>query len=105
MKTINYHIKVGDKIKLLAGDNKGLLGTILSLNRKNSFVVIDTIIPRIRYIKNRQGGEAEKKTLQIPVHISNVMLWDKDTNQCSKVGYKMVDTKKCRVFKKSGNFV
>lgn len=105
MKQINYHIKVGDKIKVITGNQKGLLGTIISIDSKNSLVVVDNVLPRIRYIKNRQGGEAEKKTIQIPIHISNVMLWDKDANICSKVAYKIVNNEKRRVFKKSGNLV
>lgn len=105
MKKINYRIKVGDKIKIIAGSQKGLLGAISSIDHKNSVVVIDNVLPRIRSIKNKQGGEAERKTLPIPIHISNVMLWDKESNLCSKVGYKIIDQEKRRVFKKSGNFV
>lgn len=105
MKKINYRIKVGDKIKIIAGNEKGLIGTITSINRKASSVIIDNVLPRIRYIKNRQGGEAEKKTIQLPIHMSNVMLWDKEANLCSKVGYKIINGKKCRIFKKSGNFL
>jgi large subunit ribosomal protein L24 len=105
MKKINYHIKVGDKIKVIAGNHKGLLGTITSMDRKNSIVIVDNIVPRIRYIKNRQGGEADKKTIPYPIDISNVMLWDKISNTCSRVGYKMIENEKCRIFKKSGNSV
>lgn len=105
MKKINYRVKVGDKIKVIAGNNKGLLGVISSMDRKNSLVVIDNIIPRIRYIKNRQGDEATKKTIPCPIHISNVMLWDNLANNSSRVGYKIINNEKCRVFKKSGNSV
>ena len=33
------------------------------------------------------------------------MLWDKEANISSKIGYKLLDGKKQRYFKKSGNFV
>jgi len=105
MNKINCHVKVGDKIKIIAGNQKGLLGTITSIDQKNSSVIIDNVLPRIRYIKNRQGGEAQKKTIQIPIHISNVMLWDKEANICSKIGQKIVNNEKRRFFKKSGNLV
>jgi large subunit ribosomal protein L24 len=105
MKKINYRLKIGDKIKIIAGNQKGLLGTITSIDRKTSSVIIDNVLPRIRFMKNRQGGEAEKKTIQLPIHISNVMLWDKDANICSKIQYKIINDKKCRVFKKSGNIL
>lgn len=105
MKQINYHVKIGDKIKIIAGNQKGLLGTILSIDRKKSFVIIDSVLPRIKYIKNRQGGESEKKTIQIPIHVSNVMVWDKDGNVSSKVGYKIINNEKRRFLKKSGNLI
>ena len=105
MNKINCHVKIGDKIKIIAGNQKGLLGTITSIDRKNSSVIIDNVLPRIRYVKNQQGGEAQKKTLQVPIHVSNVMLWDKDANICSKVGQKIVNNEKRRFFKKSGNLI
>jgi ribosomal protein L24 len=33
------------------------------------------------------------------------MLWDKDANRSGRVGYKIVNGKKVRYFKKSGNLV
>jgi large subunit ribosomal protein L24 len=105
MNKINCHVKVGDKIKIIAGNQKGLLGTITSIDRKSSSVIIDNVLPRIRYVKNQQGGEAQKKTLQVPIHVSNIMLWDKEANVCSKVGQKIVNNEKRRFFKKSGNLV
>jgi large subunit ribosomal protein L24 len=105
MKKLNCHVKVGDKIKIIAGNQKGLLGTITSIDRKTSSVIIDNVLPRTRFVKNQQGGEAQKKTIQIPIHISNVMLWDKEANVASRVGQKLVNNEKVRVFKKSGNLV
>lgn len=104
-KKQNFHIKIGDKIQIISGSQKGLLGTIKALNKKKSLVFIDSIKSRIRYVKNRQNGEAEKKEIEIPIHVSNIMLWDKDSNQASKIGYKLVNEKKERYFKKSGNIL
>jgi large subunit ribosomal protein L24 len=102
---IQIHIKIGDKVKVLCGNQKGLIGTISSISKKNSTVIIDTITPRIKYVKNPQGGEATRVEIQLPLHISNVMLWDVASNKSSKIGYKVVDNKKVRFFKKSGNLV
>ena len=41
----------------------------------------------------------------IGIHISNLMLWDNEQNLSSRIGYKIVDDKKQRYFKKSGNLV
>lgn len=68
-------------------------------------MTIDTVLPRIKFVKNREGGESKKMELQIPIHISNVMLWDKEANLSSKIGYKLINNEKKRYFKKSGNIL
>ena len=101
----NTHVKIGDKVKVIAGKEKGFIGVITSLVTKKSIVILDGITPRIAFKKSPQGGEAQKVEIQVPIHSSNVMLWDKDANQASKIGYKVLDEKKVRYFKKSGNIV
>ena len=104
-KNLNANLKVGDTIKIIAGNQKGLIGNIASVFRKESLVVIEGVVPRIKYIKNKQGGEAKQVELPVPIHISNVMLWDKVAQVTSRIGYKMIDNKKVRYFKKSGNVI
>ena len=99
------HVKVGDKIKVMSGNQKGLIGVITTVNQKNLMATIDGIVPRIKYVKNPQGGEARKMEVPIGIHISNLMLWDNEQNLSSRIGYKIVDDKKQRYFKKSGNLV
>ena len=43
-------IKIGDKIRILAGDYKGLVGTVFSMNSKKKFVFIDTVPTRIKHL-------------------------------------------------------
>lgn len=105
MKQTKKHVKIGDKVKVISGNEKGTIGTINLIVSKKDIVYIDTILPRLKYIKKPKEGESKKKELQIPIHISNVMLWDKEKNVSSKIGYKIVNEKKVRYFKKSGNFV
>ena len=104
-KNLNSNLKVGDTIKIIAGNQKGLIGNITSVFRKESLVVIEGVVPRIKYIKNKQGGEAKQVELPVPIHISNVMLWDKEANLSSKIGYKLINNEKKRYFKKSGNIL
>ena len=99
------HIKIGDSVKVIAGNQKGFVGIVNSIVKKKSIVFIEGIVPRIKYSKNPQGGEQKKSELQIPIHISNVMLWDKENNSASLISYKIIDGKKQRHFVKSGNVV
>lgn len=99
------HIKVGDRVQVIAGEQKGFIGNILAILKNRSFVILDNVLPRIKYIKNQQGGEAQKKELPTQIHVSNVMLWDQEKNQKSRIGYKRVDGKKIRYFKKSNTLL
>jgi|TARA_B110000977_G_scaffold201808_1_gene298840 large subunit ribosomal protein L24 len=104
-KKLQTHLKIGDKVKVITGSQKGIIGTISLINKKKESISIDNILPRITYKKNPQGGESQKVEIQSMLNISNVMLWDKEANNSSKIGYKVIDGKKTRYFKKSGNFV
>jgi large subunit ribosomal protein L24 len=104
-KKLQTHLKIGDKVKIITGSQKGIIGTISLINKKKESISIDNILPRITYKKNPQGGESQKVEIQSMLNISNVMLWDKEANNSSKIGYKVIDGKKTRYFKKSGNFV
>jgi large subunit ribosomal protein L24 len=101
----NCHIKVGDKIKVITGIHKGFVGSVSTILFKKSIVFIEGILPRIKYVKNREGGEAKEIELKVPIHISNVMLWDKDSKKASRIGYRIIESKKYRYFKKSGNIL
>jgi large subunit ribosomal protein L24 len=104
-KNKNSPVKIGDKVKVITGNQKGFIGTISSIMAKKSLVIVDGILPRIKYTKNRQGGDPVKQEIPVSIHVSNVMLWDNEKNIAGKIGYKIVDTKKVRYFKKSGNLV
>lgn len=99
------HIKLGDTIKIISGFNKGFIGKINAVLLKKSVVFVEGIPPRVKYSKSRQAEEAKKISLPIAIHISNVMLWDKEGKYASKIGYKMVGNQKFRYFKKSGNII
>ena len=100
-----FHVKVGDKIKIIAGSQKGLVGTIKSLVTTKSIAIIDGILPRIKFKKQTQNSEAKKIEIELPVHVSNLMLWDEKNNKASRVGYKLIENIKKRYFKKSGNIL
>jgi len=73
------HIKKDDKVKVVAGKDKGKIGKVLSLKNKNSRIIIENINMMKKHArasaKHRQGGIIESES---PIHWSNVML------MCSK---------------------
>jgi len=68
-------IKKNDKVKIVAGKDKGKIGSVLKVIRKNNRVLVENINMVKHHvkpnIKNKQGGIVEKEA---PIHLSNVML-------------------------------
>ena len=102
-KNEKSHITLGDKVKVIAGNQKGIIGNIVAFFPKKSIVFLDGIPPRIKKLKNSQEGKSEEKKIPVSIHVSNVMLWDIKNNQSSRIGYKLVEGKKQRYYKKSNS--
>lgn len=100
------HVKTGDKVKVLAGKDKGKEGVIIKAFPKKDRVIVEGVNVVKKHTKpsntNPSGGIVEKEA---PIHVSNVMLIDPSTNQPTRVGYKVVDGKKVRVSKKTGETI
>lgn len=94
-------IKQGDTVKVIAGKNKGKIGTILSTLKEKDQVVIEGVNVAKRHQKNKRArsqGQIIEKSM--PIHVSNVALMEGD--KTVRVGYKMEDDKKVRISKASG---
>lgn len=104
-KDKNRHIKLGDRVQVISGSQKGIIGTITSIQNKKETVTVDTLPARTKMTRAREMEEAKKVELPMFINWSNVMLWDQQANGASRIGYKQVNGKKQRYFKKSGNLV
>lgn len=96
-------IKSGDKVKVIAGKDKGKEGIILTAFPKKDRVIVEGINIIKKHQKpntaNPQGGILE---VEAPIHVSNVMLIDASTGEGTRVGFKIEDGKKTRISKKTG---
>lgn len=104
-KVIKKHVRIGDKVKIIKGSQKGNIGTITQIQTQKKKISLDSIPMRIKQLKRNENEEIKKINLPTYIHWSNVMLWDSKKNCASRIGYKEVDGKKQRYFKKSGNLV
>ncbi|CAI0380175.1 unnamed protein product [Linum tenue] len=51
------HVKVGDTVKVIAGDDKGKVGEIKKIFRHNSTVVVNDINLKTKHMKSREQDE------------------------------------------------
>ena len=96
-------IKKGDKVKVITGHDKGTIGDVIKVLPKEDKVVVEGVNLVKKHLKpsqaNPDGGIIEK---EMPVHVSNVMVYDSKTKKVSRIGVKEEKGKKVRVYKKTG---
>ena len=99
-------IKRDDEIVVIAGRDKGKRGKVLKVNADGRLVVSG-----INMIKKHQkpnpnlgiaGGIIEKEA---PLQASNVAIYNAATSKADRVGYRVEDGKKVRIFKSTGEAV
>ncbi|MBO4956334.1 MAG: 50S ribosomal protein L24 [Rickettsiales bacterium] len=96
-------IKKGDTVIVLAGKNKGKTGEVLSVNPKEEKVIVAGINMAKKHKKPTMNTPGQIISVEQPIHISNISLVE--DGKPAKVGFKIEDGKKVRVFKKTGNKV
>ena len=97
-------IRKGDDVAVLSGRDKGKRGTVLQIIENNRILVdnVNVIKKHVKPNPNRgeTGGIIEREA---PIQISNVALFNPNTNKADRVGYKVLeDGRKVRVFKSDG---
>lgn len=95
-----------DEVIVLAGKDKGRRGVVKQRVDAN-FVIVDGVNIAKKAVKpnpmaGAAGGIVDKL---MPIHVSNVALFNAATGKADRVGYKEVDGKKVRVFRSSGEVV
>ncbi|KAA0891073.1 50S ribosomal protein L24 [Pusillimonas sp. ANT_WB101] len=99
-------IRKGDEVIVLTGRDKKRRGTVLQLVGTDQ-VLVEGINVVKKHVKanpmaGTQGGIVDKT---MPIHISNVALFNAETGKGDRVGVKIEDGSKVRVFRSSGAVV
>ena len=97
-------IRKGDEVIVIAGRDKGKRGKV-SVRADDSHVVVDGVNIVKKHakpnpMKGTTGGIIEKA---MPIHQSNVAIFNAATGKADRVGVKqLADGKRVRVYKSSG---
>ena len=100
-------IRKGDEVVVLAGKDKGKRGSVLA-RVDVEHVLVDGLNRVKKHVKPNPmkgvvGGVIEKS---MPLHVSNVALYNPGSQKAARVGVKRLDDgSKARVFKSSGELV
>jgi large subunit ribosomal protein L24 len=97
-------IRKGDQVIVLAGRDKGKRGTVTDRVDEDRIVVegVNMVKKHVKPnpMKGTTGGVIDKT---MPIHQSNVAIYNAKTGKADRVGVKLLEGgKKVRVFKSSG---
>ncbi len=106
MKRIRTKLKKNDKVRVIAGKDKGKDGTIIAFVPEKNRVIVEGVHIVKKHVKasaTTKGGIIEKEA---PIHISNVMLVCPHCNRPTRVGIKFLESgEKVRYCKKCGETI
>lgn len=99
-------IRKGDEVVVLTGRDKNRRGTVLQ-RVDADHVVVEGINVVKKHVKanpmaGTPGGIVDKT---LPIHISNVALFNPETGKGDRVGIQVVDGRKVRIFRSNGAVV
>ena len=99
-------IRKNDEVIVLSGKDKGKRGVVQQRVDANHVVVEGVNVAKKATKPNPMtgatGGIVDKL---MPIHVSNVALFNAATGKADRVGVKVVDGKKVRVYKSNGEVV
>jgi large subunit ribosomal protein L24 len=100
-------IKKGDDVVVIAGKDKGKRGSVLRVVDAEHVLVEGANMAkkhqRPNPMKNSTGGIVDK---EMPLHISNVAIYNPATQKGDRVGIKVLDDgRRVRVFRSNGEMI
>lgn len=98
-------IKKGDKVRIIAGKDKGKEGTVLKTLPKEDKVVVEGINIAKKHQKPTQMSTGGINEFPAPIHVSNVKFVDPETGDASRIGYREENGQKVRFAKKTNNTI
>ena len=92
----SLHVKKGDRVKVIAGKDKGKTGEIIAVDPRAQKVTVEGVNVVKRHKRESQGANGRRIeggiiSFEAPIHVSNVQLVTK-----TRVGYQRVDVTKRR---------
>ena len=100
-------IRRGDNVQVVAGSDKGKRGRVIRVvkgdERHGDKVLVEGMNQAWKHFKpTQQNPKGDRRLIDRPVHVSNVMVVDPETDRPTRVRFEVREGVKHRVAVKSG---
>jgi large subunit ribosomal protein L24 len=104
---VKLHIKKGDTVLVITGDDKGKKGKVLEVLKTKNRAIVENVNMITKHVKpSAKNPEGGIKKVEAGVHLSNLKLVDPASGQPTKVGRKLDKNEKLqRYSKKTGDVI
>ncbi len=97
------HVKTGDTVVVISGDDKGAKGKVLAVSPKEGKVIVEGINQVKKHVKPRKmGDKGGIVTAEAPMYASKVQIYCSGCKKATRIAHKDEDGKKIRVCAKCG---
>lgn len=97
------HVKTGDTVVVISGDDKGAKGKVLAVSPKEGKVIVEGINQVKKHVKPRKmGDQGGIVTAEAPMYASKVQIYCSGCKKATRIAHKDEDGKKIRVCAKCG---
>ena len=95
-----------DEVIVIAGRDKGKRGAVVEILADDRVVVSGVNLVKKHQRGNPQSGERGGIVdLEAPIHVSNIAMYNDATGAADRVGIRIIDGEKVRVFQSDGRLV
>jgi large subunit ribosomal protein L24 len=101
------HIRTGDTVKVIAGNDKGKQGKVLEILAEKQRAIVEGVNVITKHVKpSAEKPEGGIEKTEAGVHMSNLMVVDPASGDATRIGRKLNDKNKLqRYSKKTGEFI
>ena len=103
--TPKLHIRKGDRVMVISGDDKGRTGEVLQVFPDKNRAIVEGVRIVKKHVKATQTESGGIQEMEASIHISNLAHVDPKSGEATRIGRREENGVRVRYSKKTGNVI